>query len=460
MERGTLAVLVLALLHGLAHLLLFAPWMGEDEPWHLEHATYVAGGELPGLGRGERLTHEDLEHHPLSQLLAKRRFPGVSYATIEETQTAILDAMAAQGFWRRVDWVPPNTRMRAFDQIEPGYTAVNQPPLHYVALGGWLRVLGGGTAAGRLGAGRVLSFLLYVATVMLAWRLGRAAFDDPASGLAVAFVALLAPIHARHAALVNNDVPATMLATLLLVLGAGVLVRVEQRPGAGRLAPLLGVLLVAALAALTKMTTAGIAALVVLVALVALVQGRSRWSWLVVAAAGLALLAGAALYWNQQHNPALPRGIATYMERVDEGLSFAGLYKLWGRFVGRLSWNSRSLPDGTYGAVALGLGLGLALALTTLVRPPAGVRRSVVLLCLAAAIAQLALVFLRGVPEGRYLTPALPALGVLVAAGFVARVPETLRRHALGALVLALLAFDATYLWKGVVLHHHLLWNG
>ena len=443
MNRTALALLAIALVHGLVHTLLFAPWMGEDEPWHLEYASYVADGELPGLGRGLELTPDDLAHHSYSQLLAKRRFPELPYDTIERTQEAILRSMEAQGFWRRVDWAPPNSAARSFDQIEPAYTATNQPQLYYVVLGTWLRVFGGDTPEGRLAAGRALSLILYLVTVGLAWLLGCAAFDDPRSRITVALVAMLLPVHGRHAAIVNNDVLATVFAALLLVLGARVLQQVELRPNAGRLRMLAIVVAASALAVLTKMTTAGVGILVGMVALVALVQGRSGKSRLQISVlaslAGLALVVGAVLFWNQQHNPALPRSIATYVERVDEGFSFASVYKLWGRFVGRLNWNSRSLPELTYGAVAIGFAIAATIATVQLFRPREHVRRSVVLLCLAVVVAQFALVFLRGVPEGRYLTPALPAIAVLVTAGTVARWKPAHQRFEFASVALLLL---------------------
>jgi len=463
MSRGTLFVLAAALLHGLVHLMLFAPWMGEDEPWHVEYANYVFEGQLPGLGRGVDLTHADLEHHPLTQLLAKRRFSDMPYGQIEGTQRAILESMQDTGFWRRVDWAPPNSSARTFDQIEPGFTAVNQPPLYYLLLGSMCRarmsVRGAHRPEDVLSYGRVLSLVMYVLTVVLAWFLARSAFEDQHCAFAVVLVVLLMPIHTRHASLVNNDVLATLFSAQLLLIGARILARQEQTPGPGTVRTVLFVVAIAVLAVLTKMTAAGICALVVMVALVSLVQGRSRVGWLLAGGAGAALIAAAVLYWNGQHNPALPRELATYIERVDRGFSLQSLYKLWGRFVGRLNWNSRSLPESVYITTSIGFGIAFVSAVVSLFKRPKGARRSVVLFCLAAVIAQTALVFLRGVPEGRYLVPALPALGVLVAAGLVAPWKPERRRAAVTVLAALLLALDAVYLWRGVVLHHYLLWN-
>jgi hypothetical protein len=129
------------------------------------------------------------------------------------------------------------------------------------------------------------------------------------------------------------------------------------------------------------------------------------------------------------------------------------------RFAGRLNWNSRGLPGGYYVSLAAGAALALLGALALLRGGRPGLRRSVLLLCVAMLVAQTALVFLRGVAEGRYLTPAAPALGVIAAAGLVAPWPPAWRARAAVALAAALLALDAVYLWGGIVLHHHVLWN-
>jgi 4-amino-4-deoxy-L-arabinose transferase-like glycosyltransferase len=469
-KRTRFLIIVAAVLHGFIHLMLFAPWMGEDEPWHVEYVNYVSEGQYPGAGKGIELTQDDLADHSLTHLLTKRRFPSMPYDQIEGTQHRTLQAMRDTGFWRRVDWAPPNSDARTFDQIELGFTAVNQPPLYYLLTGLLCRnnpgVHGGHWPEAVMRRARHQSLFLYVLTVLLTWMLARAAFQEGGGTLeeghcafAAVLVVLLMPIHSRHASIVNNDVLATMFATLLLALGARILARHETHPGPGRLSQAVLVVAVAALAVLTKMTAAGICALVVMVAFVSLVQGRPRGWWLLAGGLGTALIAAAVLYWNQQHNPALPRELATYIERVDRGFSLQSVYKLWGRFVGRLNWNSRSLPESVYTVTCIGFGLAFLSSVASLFRRPESMRRSVVLFCLAAVVAQAALVFLRGVPEGRYLVPALPAMGVLVAAGFVAPWKPERRRTAVAILAVLLLALDAIYLWRGVVLHHHLLWN-
>ena len=97
---------------------------------------------------------------------------------------------------------------------------------------------------------------------------------------------------------------------------------------------------------------------------------------------------------------------------------------------------------------------GLALAL--LLRR-AGVERRLLYLCLAAVGVQLVLIVLRGVASGRYLVPALPALGVLCAAGLTAPFPERARGALLRAAAAVLFAAAAAFLWGGLVLHQYLV---
>ena len=57
--RSRRAVLLAALLLGIAHLFLLPAWMGEDEPWHFEYVQHVSEGHLP-LGKGQMWTAADL----------------------------------------------------------------------------------------------------------------------------------------------------------------------------------------------------------------------------------------------------------------------------------------------------------------------------------------------------------------------------------------------------------------
>ena len=45
-RRTRSLLLIAAVLHGLVYMLLLPPWMGEDEPWHVEYAHHLSTGHL------------------------------------------------------------------------------------------------------------------------------------------------------------------------------------------------------------------------------------------------------------------------------------------------------------------------------------------------------------------------------------------------------------------------------
>ena len=55
--------------------------------------------------------------------------------------------------------------------------------------------------------------------------------------------------------------------------------------------------------------------------------------------------------------------------------------------------------------------------------------------------------------------PQLVAFAALVTAGALAPLPERWRPRALGALALALLLFDAAFLWSGLVWNQYGVWG-
>ena len=200
------------LLHGLAYLLLLPPWMGEDEHWHLEYAHHVARGHAPFGGPAISADESEL---PFSQLQMRRRFAALPDAQIVATQRAFLAAMHAAGFWRRVDWAPraPATPLpESFDQVERFFSAAPQPPLYYLLAGAWIRLASDGSPSGELWSARVLSLLLYAATVALALVFARAVLDDERVALAAALLVAWLPVHARQAVAVEHAVEADLAA--------------------------------------------------------------------------------------------------------------------------------------------------------------------------------------------------------------------------------------------------------
>ena len=76
-RRASSLLLIAAVLHGLVYMLLLPPWMGEDEPWHVEYAHHISTGHPPWGGiemhGADREENDDRRLMPLSQLQVRRR---------------------------------------------------------------------------------------------------------------------------------------------------------------------------------------------------------------------------------------------------------------------------------------------------------------------------------------------------------------------------------------------------
>jgi hypothetical protein len=456
-RRTTLLFLAAVALHGLAYLALLPAWMGEDEPWHFEYARHVADGYLPTGGKeivgGRGAPYDERASWPLAVLQVRRRFRGLDEPRIEATQQAILRSMAEQGFYARVDWAGAEPARRSFDQVAPDFTAASQPPLYYALAGAWLALSPASTIEGDLVWTRALSWLLYVATAWAALAFARQAFDDERVALAAAFAAAWLPLHARQAALVNNDVLARTIATLVLLVCAR---RLRGRASAREV----GLAAALAVAGLFAKSSAAGALLLLAGVLVAGFRAFARRARAIAIACGLALaLAAAAWIWHVQHSPVVPRNADAFLLRAGRGLSIETLRELWATFVGAFCWYSRPLPPAAYALAGGVAAVVLAGTVACLARAREGVSRAVVALALAALAVQLALVVLRGVGHGRYLVPAIAGFGVVCAAGLVAWVPEPWRARMCALAAALFVAYDALFLWGGLAGNEWLRWG-
>ena len=456
-RRNTWILALAAALHGLVFLVLLPPWMGEDEPWHFEYVRHAASGYQPWGGlpalpaSGAR--PDDRVHLPPSQLQIRRRFKGLPHEEIAATQEQILRSMEAQDFYARVDWAGGGGGRRAFDQVAPYFTAASQPPLYYALAGRWLAFLPQLSLEAQLVAVRIFSWLLYCAGVLACLGFARQVFHQEELALLAALVAAWLPMHARQAGVVNNDVLARTLATVVLWISA----RWVAGSGSRRELALGTALCLLALA--TKTTAAGCAgALALALFLRARTPTRTLRPLLPALAIGAVVTVGVML-WLTQHNPALPRTMQGFALRLEKGLSWSTLIELWRTLVGTFGWNQRPQAPILYTLVGAAGLVGLGSALTGLVRPPSGAPRAMLVLCSAAVLFQVLLVVLRGVAHGRYLMPAVAAFAALLVAGLVAPLPARLRAHAAWGLGLALLLYDAAFLWDGLVPNEYLLWG-
>jgi hypothetical protein len=456
-RRVTRLVLVAALLHGLAYLFAVAPWMGEDEPWHMEYATHVSwlhrpwGGEPARIGAGGEV--DERTSWPTSQLQVRRRMAGTSMEEIAHEQGEILRSMAEHDYYRRVDWAGAVRDRTDFDQVEPFFTATSQPPGYYTLLGAWLFPVRYASVESQLVWARMLSLLMYLASVWVVLQLACCAFSDRSLVIGATLVFAWFPMNARLGAVVNNDVLARTVGAVVLALCA------RRLAGDGSRGTLVLAASLAALGLLVKSTVMSLAGVVVLT----LVFGggvSTRLRTVVLGlGAGAAVVAGILWMWHVQHSPVLPRNLDAFLARVQRGASAETFRELWHTFVGGFNWYSRELPSWMYTVAAIVAGLAGLSAFSALFHTRRGVSRPVLALCLALIAMQVALVILRGEGQGRYLMPAMAALAVVFAAGLLAPLSNFRRPAGLKLLAMMLFVYDALFLWGGLVPNECLVWG-
>lgn len=439
-------------LHGLAYLLLLPPWMGEDEPWHLEYAHHVAEGYRPWGGR--TLSAAMIAEMPFSQLQVQRRFAEMPAEVVQRTQVDLLRSMERANFWERIDWLPRSHEPTSFDQVEMYFTATTQPPLYYLVTGGWLALFGDRGPEARLWLARILSLACYVATVALTLAFARMVFDDERFALAAALVVAWLPMHARQAGVVNNDVLAKTIGALVLWLGA----RYTTGRGGGR--ELAAMVVVSGLGiALVKSTVAGAAG----VALVALAAGpvmRDKRRARLLALGILAALAGGVAFLFAQGSPAVPHSVDDFWIRLARAFNAQAVRDIGRTSVGAFNWYSRSLPGWVYSTFWAATAAAVVGAVFAVARGGDRLRaRAPLVLAVSAILFQLLLILLRGVPVGRYLAPAAPAFGTLAALGVLGPLPARWRPVAFLGVATFLLVLDAVFLLGGLLPNQYLVWG-
>jgi 4-amino-4-deoxy-L-arabinose transferase-like glycosyltransferase len=454
-DRHRLRLLLMAaLLHGLTYLVLLPPWMGEDEPWHVEYSHHVAAGHMPW--GGVEISRDDLPDYSPSQAFVLRELGGLDAETIASTQQSIVDSMAEHRFWERVDWASWGGGVENFDQVAPYFTATHQPPLYYMVLSPVLAIFGGGDVLQEMWVGRGISLLAYLAVVLAAYEVGRRVCNDPQIALVGALLVAWWPMHARQAAVVNNDVLVKVASAWALVISLD-LVRLGltwkraalafglvaiglafKTTGAGVLAPL-------GLAILWRTTRGGL-----------LQNQRVRLAGLITI---VLLVVTVVFVYRFSHNPAIPDTLENLQTRVDAVLSPKFRRTFVRSAVGAFNWYSRRLPDWQYAAVGYALLLSTLGLVVAFVRRSSGLNRRMILLCLAGCACQLLLVILRGTAAGRYVMPMLPAFATLIAAGFLVPLPPQWRTRATALLVIALVALDGYFAWAGLTWNQYGVWS-
>jgi hypothetical protein len=178
-----------------------------------------------------------------------------------------------------------------------------------------------------------------------------------------------------------------------------------------------------------------------------------------IGAAATVVVAIALWLLHVNHSPALPRNVSAFLGRIESGLSPKTLAELGHTWIGTFNWSSRMLPNAVYVAFAAAGAVALASSIVVLARGSGGVSRPILLLSLAAIGIQLGLVVLRGLGHGRYLMPVLPAIGMVLVVGLLAPLHRYWRPRVAMLYVLALVGYDALYLWGGLVPNELLVWG-
>jgi len=238
-----IAILAVALLQGLLYVSVVPPWQHYDEPTHFEYAWLIAH-----LGR---------RPHAGDENVIMRREVQASMATYGHfgVHPSLLDDDAS-----RV-WI--------------GYSELGHPPGYYALAAIPLASFPYLDVTSQLYLARMVSVVLFVATVAIAWGIAKelTSPDDPLRWCVPLIVALL-PTFADVMTSVNSDVGA-VFALSLFVWGA--LRLILRGPSVGRLGWVLGSAALCMAMKNTAMYGVALVPVAILLALFARWQWRIRW---------------------------------------------------------------------------------------------------------------------------------------------------------------------------------------
>jgi hypothetical protein len=236
-------VMILGLVHGMLYLILMPPWQHYDEPSHFEYAWLIAS-----------------------------RFSLPEYPDFDPAERRVIaESMIEHGFFKGMDYLP---NLDALE--EPAWIGVNLTgalPLYHIIIAIPIRILFNTNVDTQLYAARVVSMVMYLMTLWLAYKL---VSEFVPQGHALRWVVpgamALQPGFTELMSAVNNDVGATLAFSLFLYASA----RLIQQGLSWRRAAFL--LLCIVLCVLTKNTVLVALPLGLLALFFALHRWRG-WKW-------------------------------------------------------------------------------------------------------------------------------------------------------------------------------------
>jgi hypothetical protein len=181
-------IVMVALVNGLLYVFIVPPWQHYDEPNHFEYAWLIANrNSLP---------------HPGDYDLSMRREVGRS--------------MIDNGFFKGMGFTPDLNSKDTPAWIGE-YPQLDNPPLYYLAISLPLRFLRASPIDSQLYAARLVSWLFYILSIVIAWALVReiSSPGTPMRWLVPLGMALL-PAYSDLMTAVNSDVGAVLVFSLFL----------------------------------------------------------------------------------------------------------------------------------------------------------------------------------------------------------------------------------------------------
>jgi hypothetical protein len=420
------AILILFLVLGTVYSVMVPLFETPDEVWHYLYVKYIADGHgLPVYSEGITFPmRQEASQPPLFYLLN-----GLATAWIDTSDAnqviqynphAAIGAPAAWG----------NRNVISHLNSE-GF------PFHGTSLAAHLV--------------RLLSVLMGVATVLCTYAIVARLF--PRQGwLAVAAAALNAftPQFLFISASVNNDVLATLLAAVCLLLVVGI---VQDGPSMG-MSLALGIVI--GLAGLTKLNAL---VLIPLTGLVLLLAAWRRGNWHSAAIGGFAAVAAAAVAggwwylrnWLLYHDPSGLKLMFAVLPARTQRPTFPELLHLLDgalkSFWGVYGWFNIAMEGWVYAVFQVGMVLALAGLLGRACLCVARRRWAELLRLGLLALWSIAFVgALAGwtqarYPQGRLLFPAMPAISTLLILGLAQWFPARFRRWSIASMLTILLGF-------------------